>query len=287
MRRIAELFLRYKEYATELLLVIISLLMISSSSSTQLRSFRTISVGIVASVQQALSWLPNPYALETENHALRQLSKDLSLQAMRLRDAGIKAEKYREMLGFQERSPLKLVAAEVLGKTTIQMRNIATLNVGTKNGVKEGMPVMTEHGLVGIVIGATDNRTVVQLLINRDTRVTAKTLSGRADGIIVWDGAGALRMRDVPISVPQKKGDTVITSTYSSLFPADLVIGTILEIEEEPGTLYYNITVKPAVNFSTMEEAFVVLHSPDQERLELERKLIEPLQSGGNGGKGR
>src|SRR5262245_6722695 len=130
MRRLAELFLRYKEYATALALIIVSLLMISASSSTQLRSFRTISVGVVASVQSALSWLPNPYALQTENHALRQLNKDLSIQMMQLRDAGMKVEKLRGMLEFKERSPMKLVAGDVVGKTTIQMRNYATLNVG-------------------------------------------------------------------------------------------------------------------------------------------------------------
>src|SRR4029450_12521082 len=102
--------------------------------------------GAIASVQFALSWLPNPFALETENHALRQLNKDLSLQATELREAGVKVEKLRAMLDFKEKSPLKLLAASVVGKTTIQLRNFATLNVGEKEGVKEGMPVMSERG---------------------------------------------------------------------------------------------------------------------------------------------
>lgn len=279
MRRIAELFLRYKEYATAVGLIIVSLLMISGSSSNQLRSFRTISVGVVAGVQSALSWLPNPYALRTENHALRQLNKDLSIQAMQWRDAGLKVEKLRAMLEFKNQSPMKLVAAEVLGKTTIQMRNYATLNVGVKDGVKEGMPVITERGLVGRIIGANENYSVVQLLLNRDTRVAAKTLNGRNDGMITWDGVSSLNMRYVPAAQAQKKGDTVLTSNYSSLFPENIIIGTIAEIKEEQGTLFYSIKVEPSVNFGTLEEAFVVLYSPDQSRLELERKLIEPNQT--------
>jgi rod shape-determining protein MreC len=275
MQRIAELLLRYKEYATALLLIIVSLVLISTSSSSKLRSFRTISVGVVAGVQSALSWVPNPFALETENHSLRQLNKDLSLQAMELRDAGVKVEKLRQMLEFKQKSPMKLLSAEVIGKTTIQLRNFATLNVGEKDGVKEGMPVISESGLAGRVIGVSANYSIVQLLLNRDTRVPARTLGDRNDGLIIWDGGSNLLFRNVPAVQPQKKGDTVVTSNYSSFYPENIVIGTITDIEEEQGTLYYKITVKPAVNFATLEEAFVVLHSPDQERLDLERATIE------------
>lgn len=286
MQRIIELFVRYKEYSSATLLIVVSLLLISGSSSTKLRSFRTISVGVVASVQSALSWLPNPFALETENHALRQLNKDLSIQAMQYRDLALKAEKYREMLDFRERSPLKLVTAEVVGKTTIQMRNFATLNVGSRGGVREGMPVITERGLAGRVIGLNEDFSVVQLLLNRDTRVAARTLEGRNDGMITWDGAGSLNLRFVPAAQPQKRGDTVVTSNYSALFPENLPIGIIDSISEEQGTLFYRIKVKPAVNFATLEEAFVVLHSPDSARLELERRLIDPNQTPqGTGGK--
>ncbi|MBS1914108.1 MAG: rod shape-determining protein MreC [Bacteroidetes bacterium] len=286
MQRIVELFLRYKEYATALLLIVISLLAISRSSSSQLRSFRTISVGVIASVQSALSWLPNPYALETENHALRQLNKDLSLQTMQYRDAALKVEKLRAMLGFREHSPMKLLSAEVLGKTTIQERNYATLNVGSKAGVKEGMPVITERGLVGRVTGLNDDYSVVELLLNRDTRVAARTLEGRNDGKITWDGKGSLYLQDIPAAQPQKKGDTVVTSSYSPRYPENIIIGIISDIKEERGSLFYQIRVQPAVNFATLEEAFVVLYSPDQSRLDLERKLIEPNQTGG-GEKGR
>ncbi len=286
MRRIAELVLRYKEYVTTLGLIIISLLMISASSSSQLRSFRTISVGVVASVQSALSWLPNPYALETENHALRQLNKDLSIQLMQLRDAGMKVEKLQGMLELKEKSPMKLKAAEVVGKATIQMRSYATLNIGEKDGVKIGMPVITERGLAGRIVGTNENFSVAQLLLNRDTRVAGRSTMARNDGLIIWDGSSSLTFRNVPSVQPQKVGDTVVTSNYSSLYPENIVIGTVSKVEPEQGTLFYSITVEPAVNFATMEEAFVVLYSPDQSRLELERRVIEGSTEA-SGGRGR
>lgn len=278
MQRIAELLLRYKEYAAALALVIVSLLLISISTNQKLRSFRTISVGMIASVQSALSWLPNPYALQTENHALRQLNKDLSIQAMEFRDAAIKVQQLRAMLDLRQKTPMKLLAAEVVGKSTIQLRNFATLNIGTADGVAEGMPVITEQGLAGRVIGMSGHYAIVQLLINRDTRVAAKTLGTRIDGMITWDGGSSLLLRNVPSVQPLKVGDTVVTSNYSSLYPEDIIIGRISEVSDEQGTLFHKIKVEPTVNFGTLEEAYVVLYSPDQERLDLERKVIEANQ---------
>ncbi len=285
MRRFVELIIRYKEYATALVLISVSLLMISNSSSTQLHSFRTISVGIVASVQSALSWIPNPFTLERENHALRHLNKDLAIQVMELRDGALKAEKFRDMLEFKEKTPMKVVPAEVVGKTTIQLRNTATLNVGEKDGVQKDMAVMTEHGLVGRIAGTSDRYSIVQLLINVDTRVAARTLNGRNEGIVAWDPDGTLLLKSIPSALQQKAGDTVVTSSQSINFPENIVIGKVLSVTEERGTLFDRIVIEPAADFATLEEAFVVLHSPDNERLELEKRFIEGSEKEGGSGK--
>lgn len=287
MRRLADLLLRYKEYALTLLLITISLILISASNNQQLRSFRTISVGIVASVQEAFSWIPNPFALESENHALRQLNKDLSTQAMQLREEAVKGEKYKAMLEFKEKSPMKLLAAEVVGKTIIQLRNTATLNVGSRDGVKEGMPVITERGLVGRVVGLNDRYSIVQLLVNVDTKVPARMLGSRNEGIVTWEPDGVMVMKYVPTALKQKKGDTVITSSQSIFFPENLPIGVISDVQEEQGTLFDRIIIEPAANFATFEEAFVVLHNPDESRLKLEQSFIEGEERRNEGGRSR
>jgi rod shape-determining protein MreC len=284
MYRIADLILRYKEYVTALVLIVIAMIMIATSSNTQLRSFRTISVGIIASVQSAFSWVPNPYALQTENRALRQLVRDQSVELMDLREAGIKVERLRTMLDFKERSPMKLLAAEVLAKTVIQARNFATLNVGEKDGVREGMPVITERGLVGRVVGLSANYSIVQLLLNRDTKLSVMTLRGRNEGLLTWDHTGGRHMLldQVEAVRPQPKQDTVVTSGYSGLLPENITVGFIKSIEQEEGTLFYRIVIEPAVDFATLDEAFVVLHRPNDERLKLESRL-DSLRQGDEG----
>lgn len=285
MYRIADLILRYKEYVTALVLIVVAMIMIATSSNTQLRSFRTISVGIIASVQSAFTWVPNPYALQTENRSLRQLVRDQSVELMELREAGIKAEKLRALLEFKERSPMTLLASEVIGKSVIQARNYAALNVGEKDGVREGMPVITERGLVGRIVGLSPKYSIVQLLLNRDTRLSVMTLRGRNEGLLTWDYEGGRHMllRQIEAVRPQPKQDTIVTSGYSALFPENITVGTVRSIEQEEGTLFYRIVVEPAVDFATLDEAFVVLQRPDDERLRIESR-IDSMSRANEGG---
>jgi rod shape-determining protein MreC len=275
MYRIADLILRYKEYVAAVVLIIISMIMIAASSNEKLRSFRTISVGIIASVQSAFSWLPNPYAVQTENRALRQLITDQAVEAMQLREAGIKVEKLEAMLGFRQRSPLKLLPTRVLGKSVIQARNFATLDAGSRDGVKEEMPVITERGLVGRIAGVSRNYAIVQLLLNRDTRLSVRTLRGRNDGILTWDydGGRQLLLRQIEAVRPQPKVDTIVTSGYSELYPPNIIVGTIASIDQEEGTLFYRIEVDPSVDFGTLEEAFVVLQQTTTERQRVQERI--------------
>ena len=280
MYRIVELIVRYREYAATMFLTIVSLILVASSEDSRIRNFRTISVGIIASVQSAFDWVPNPWDLEVENRALRELNRDLSLEAMRLRDAGVKVEELREMLEFREASPMKLLAAEVVGKPTLQLRNYVTIDRGAKDGITIGMPVITPAGLVGRIVGMNDNFAIALLVINADSRIAARTLRARNTGILVWDKEERLLLQNVPAVLTQPLGDTVITSGLSSIYPEDIVIGTIEKVEEEQGTLYHRVTVKPAVNFATLEEVFVVLHVPETSRIELEEEVLEE-QAGG------
>lgn len=275
MYRIVELIVRYKEYAATIVLTIVALLFISSGNDQRIRSFRTISVGIIASVESAFDWIPNPWKLEAENRALRQLNRDLSLEAMQLRDAGVKVEDLRKMLEFKESSPLKLITAEVVGKPTLQLRNYVTLNVGEKDGVKEGMPVITPAGLVGRVIGFDNEYCIVLLIINADSRIAARTLSGRQNGILTWNKEEELLLQNIPSVMNVEIGDTVITSGLSSLYPEDIVVGLVKEVTEEQGTLYHRIVVEPSTDFATLEEAFVVRYVPNTTRIELEERVLD------------
>jgi len=179
------------------------------------------------------------------------------------------------MLDLPKYSDYGLIAADVVGKTTTQLRNYATINKGKKDGVEEGMSVVTDAGLVGLVIGVSDHYAVLQLLLNRDTRVASKIQRSRVDGIIAWEGENFLTLKNIPKSYDVQAGDAVITSSFSSRYPSNIVIGRVTQVTEENNSLFRRIVVDPAVNFATLEQVFVVEYVADAERLLLEQQSEE------------
>jgi len=275
VQRFIAFVVRFKNYIALCVLVVMSFSLMSFGDLAQLGGFRAVIVGSIGWMQSLFAWIPNPVALKSENTALRELNLQLSLESSRSRQAMVENTTLRKMLELQPMVEYRLIAADVVGKTTTQMRNYATINKGTADGVKEGMSCVTDAGLVGLIIGASDHYAVVQLLLNRDTRVAAKVQRSRVDGIIGWDGEQTLSLKNVPRSFDVQAGDLVLTSSYSAKYPPNVIIGRVSQVTDENNSLFRKVVVEPAVNFATVEQVFVVEFLPDSERVALERDIEE------------
>jgi rod shape-determining protein MreC len=159
----------------------------------------------------------------------------------------------------------------VVGKSLLLMRNTLTLNVGSKAGIAPDMPIISEQGLVGKVIAVGDDYSLAQVLFNKDFRAGAKIQESRVDGILAWEGGTQLSLTNVPKTQEVHTGDVVITSGYSSVFPADITIGIVSSVRQKPGTLFHEISVFPAVDFAALEQVFVITLLPDSSRVTLEK----------------
>ncbi len=73
-------------------------------------------------------------------------------------------------------------------------------------------------------------------------------------------------------------GDVILTSNYSSIFPANIVVGRVTKVEDENQSLFRRVMVEPAVDFSTLEQVFVIDYVPDAERLRLERETEQRMK---------
>lgn len=278
MRRFIDFVVRFKNYITLSALVVMSFAFMSVGSLSQLGGFRAVVVGSIGWMQSVFAWIPNPVALKSENLALRELNLQLSAESARSRQSMVENVTLRKMLELPPYTDYRLIAADVVGKTTTQLRNYATINRGSDNGVKEGMCCVTDAGLVGIIIGTSARYSILQLLLNRDSRVSAKVLRSRVDGIIQWEGETFLVLKDVPRSLDVQAGDLVLTSSYSARFPVNVVIGRVTQVSEESNSLFRRIVVEPAVNFATLEQLFVVDVGQSDERGALELRTEERLR---------
>ncbi len=278
MQKLIQFVTNYKEYITLAALVIICFSLISMGDISRIGGFRTVLIGAFGSFREAFSIVPNTAALKNENKALRELNLQLSQEVTRMRKSLLENENLKEMLNLKVKSEYQYESADVVGKTSIEMRNYFMINKGEAAGVKEGMAVRTAAGIAGLVIGTTKGYALVESLQNREIKVSSKVLRSSVDGLLVWEGGTEYHLRNVPKSFDVKAGDVIVTSDYSSRFPKDIPVGTIEKISDEQGDLFLKVFVKPAVDFSAVEQVFVIKHLPDPERLHLVDKIDELLK---------
>jgi len=272
VQRLFDILQLFKEYVVLVLLVILSLVLLSTNDNRQIHALRSYTVGLVGALQNALSIVPNVFELERENQVLRRLNVDLSDEVGRLREARLENMRLREMVGLKDESPYRLVAADVVGKSLYLLRNTVTLNVGEREGIKPEMTVISPAGLVGKITDVSSSYSIGQLMLNKDFRASAKVQRSRVDGIVAWDGGPEMRLKDVAKTQDVKEGDLVVTSEYSSIYPKNIRIGVVSKVWEKPGALFKEIDLTPSVDFSSLEQVFVVTALEDSSRMALERK---------------
>lgn len=275
MERLLRLLTGFREYLLLLAFLSVSLVLFFLNDTPQLRALRGYTVGLVGSVQGYVTWLPRFLDALEDNQDLRRTNIQLADEVNRLRESRLENIRLRRLMALKESAGIDLVAAEVVGKDLSLQRNTITLNVGTDDGVGADMPIITERGLVGKVILASPGYAVGQLLVNRDFRVSAQVQRSRALGIVRWTGTDPTRseLANVVKSVDVKRGDVVLTSPYSPIFPADLRIGVVDSVLSDPNGIFWGIRLRNSVDFNRLEEVFVVRARPDSQRVALEAQL--------------
>lgn len=162
--------------------------------------------------------------------------------------------------------------AKVVNNTVSQQLNYLTLHRGVNQGVKKDMAVIGPQGVVGTVIEVSENFSRVMSLLHRNSKVSSVLKKGNIPGTVEWDGKDPhyITLRNIPKSVAVAKGDSVVTSSYSSNFPSDIMVGVVDTVSNDPGSNFLIIRLKSATNFYNLEYVNLVenVQWDEQSRLE-------------------
>jgi cell shape-determining protein MreC len=184
----------------------------------------------------------------------------LELELASLRRAERENLRLRAMLGYSPPTGYRTVPARVIGLDLDPLQGIAWLDAGTGSGVREGSPVVTVDGLIGVVDRAWGGRSRVRLLVNEDTAVSVRNTRSRALGVAAWDpGGGRIEVGQVPFQADFAVGDTLVSSGLGGVFPPDLPVGTVAQVSEPPERLLKEVELEPFASFYRLEEVFVLL----------------------------
>ncbi|WP_291780241.1 rod shape-determining protein MreC [Cecembia sp.] len=150
--------------------------------------------------------------------------------------------------------------AKIINNSINLSQNFLTINKGAKDGIKEGMGVFNEEGVVGRVKGVTKNFASVISLLHTELLVSSKIESSEVFGSTKWDGRDSKKAKllYVPRHVDLQVGDKVVTSGYNAVFPEGIPIGEIIEVAQGAETNYLDITIELATDFSRVSYVYLV-----------------------------
>lgn len=201
--------------------------------------------------------------LREKNKQLESLVDQLMIENVRLKEVEAQNEDLRQKLLFSEAHPQYILKAaqvrgRVIGSEPDNFMSILIIDVGKQDGVKVGMPVVTERGLVGHIRAVGPNWARVLLIIDPSSSVAALVQSSRAPGVV----SGRLGQDLVMDYIPQEEqiavGEVILTSGMGGNYPMSLVIGQIIEIVRNDIEPFQRAVVRPSVDFGRLETVLVL-----------------------------
>jgi rod shape-determining protein MreC len=230
---------------------------------------QVVTFGLFAEVQRGtsaiVSGMRNGWAnyvslkdVRAENDLLKQQLAEAQIQLQEQRALADRSRGLLATLELRDRSKLKSTAAEVIGASTSTDFKTLTIDKGTGDGVRADMAVIAPAGVVGRVVVPSARAAKVQLLIDSDAAAGVAIERSRSQGVVVGAGEDLLRMDYVSEVADIVVGDLVVTSGIDGIYPKGYVVGKVESVEKS-GTNYKQILVRPAVDFSSVEEVLVVL----------------------------
>lgn len=217
---------------------------------------------IGATVSVPFQGLGNIFANLTADQAtLSDLKADnerLQARNAELEEAEQTAKRLQDLLGIQDSYSLQSKGARIISGSSDSWTSTVTINLGSVSGLTVGMPVMASHGVIGQIISCGPTSSVVRLITDENSSVSAMIQSSRAQGMLNGSATGQITLDLISTSQNVQVGDLVVTSGLGGVFPKGLPLGRVSNVDNTPGSLYLEVTVDAFASTENYEEVIVI-----------------------------
>src|SRR4051794_2760528 len=218
---------------------------------------RTLSGG-VSGVRRVWDGYIGLRNVKRENEELKRQLATAQIAVQEQRALADRARGYQRLLELRDRVSLVTAAAEIIGAAASPDFRTLTIDKGTRDGLRPDMAVIAPSGVVGRIVVPSARSAKVQLLIDRNAAAGVLIERTRAQGVVVGAGDDRLQMQYVSEAADVAVGDLVVTSGIDTIYPKGLAVGRVESVEKN-GPSFKKIVVRPAVDFTQIEEVLIVL----------------------------
>lgn len=213
------------------------------------------------------------FSLAETNEKLAKVNFELMTRISNLEERLEEKGEHAFLPEKAQTSRFRYKSASIVKVSTNTQHNYFILDKGSADGISTGAGVITPNGAVGIVDAVSENYSYAISFQNHNMSISARLGRDGRHGPLSWDGKGSNRavLREIPHHVEIVPGDTVYTSGYSSIFPADIPLGTVREAEIVNGATY-DIQIELFEDFGALRYVSIVENIGKEEIKTLEKR---------------
>jgi len=255
-----------------LCLEIICFFIISKNNGYQGSSIFNSANAVSANVYKVSANAKEYLLLQEENERLAAENVYL-LNRLKLGYAALPLKVYKKNDTLYKQS-YEFMSGKAINSSVNKRNNYLTLNIGAEQGVTHDMAVITSNGIIGIVKDVSQNFSSVMSILHKDVRVNCQLKKDGIYGPLIWDGKDYRfsNLTEIPTHAKIKKGDTVITSSLSGIFPEGILVGFVDSYERRHNESFYTVKVRLSADFKKVNHVSVIKYNYKTERDSLELK---------------
>lgn len=279
MQSILNFLVKHNHWFLFILFEGISFMLIIQFNYYQGAKFFTSVNSIAGGMFNAITDMEQYFSLRTQNEELLAHNNILTSEVVELRhqiaEMRQNAILNNDTLVKNYSSGFKFNTANIVNNSLNSLNNFIVINKGESEGVKAEMGVFCDKGVVGIIYLTSKHYSLVLPLLNNKSNISCRIKGNNEFSTLQWDGKDIRysHLVDLPKYTGFEYGDTVVTSGFSSIFPADIPVGTVETLEESQDGMFYRAKVKLFADFGSLSSVFIVGNNGHSEQKELESKI--------------
>lgn len=263
MRNLIKFISLYNYSITFLLLVLFSSYFLINENFVLKTKYLNSSNYIIGSVFSFQSSIKNYFTLKEKNLLLQNENKLLKEKIINTSNNS----------SYDSINSLGLIEAEVINNSLRKTKNYITINKGSEDGIKEGMGVISNSGIVGKVKYVSNNFSTVISLLNTSFFISSLIQESATLSSVNWDGSDPtkLKLLYVPKHLSVFEGSEIITSSFDAIYPKGILIGKVISINSDVNSNFYDIYISSSQNFYSISKVYVIDNPMNEEKKKLEK----------------
>ena len=287
MRNLTEFLAKYNHWFVLVALEVICTVLMVRFNNYQGSVWFSSANYLVGKCYEADAEIQSYFHLSELNEGLTQRNLYLENRVRQLSEQieKLNADTSRQHSGqLQQLQDVKLIPAKVIDNSVAKIDNFITIDKGSADGVRKDMGVACGTGIVGIVYMVSSHYSVVIPVLNSQSNISCAIQGRGYFGYLHWNGGRSdiAYVDDVPRHAAFKKGDKVVTSGYSSVFPPGILAGTILNVFNSEDGLSYRLQIKLSTDFARLRDVCVIDDAEMLQRLRLIQAAQDSIKQSDN-----